>query len=191
MFAFLLASFGIISISIYAALASSSLIIKSLRKCLKKEYTETFFKEIIKKIGIINCSWIISCNLLGLFLEASNKIDGTDNYLLLLAFFNIIIYFIIRYYIKKTKKSIAEDIFFTLIILLVIYSTIICYAGSTFRLQDFFMFLPTINIILVYILIKFKYINRKIKTVLMILLSILFLFCTIILFIFLSQFLIH
>ena len=191
MFAFILMLFGIISISIYAAIASSTLIIKSLREYLKKEYTETFFKEIIKKIGIINCSWIMSCNFLGLFLEASKKIDGTDNYLLLLAFFNIIIYFIIRYYIKKTKKSIVEDIFFTIIILLVIYSTIICYAGSTFRLQDFFIFLLTINIILVYILTKFKYINRKIKTVLMILLSILFLLFTIIILLFLFLLLIH
>ena len=73
MFAFILMSFGIIYISIYAAIASSTLIIKSLRQYLKKEYTETFFKEIIKKIGIINCSWIISFNFLGLFLEASKK----------------------------------------------------------------------------------------------------------------------
>lgn len=73
MFAFFLVSFGIIVISIYAALASSSLIIKSLREYLKKEYTETFFREIIKKIGIINCSWIISFNFLGLFFEASKK----------------------------------------------------------------------------------------------------------------------
>ncbi|MBU5316351.1 hypothetical protein KQI30_08715 [Clostridium bornimense] len=191
MFAFLLASFGIISISIYAALASSSLIIKSLREYLKKEYTETFFKEIIKKIGMINCSWITSINILELYFKDSQKIDDTSNYLLLLAFFNMVVYFIIRYYIKETKKSISEDISFTLIILLVIYSTIKWCNETPFTPQFFFLFLPTINIILVYILTKFKYINRKIKTVLMILLSILFLFCTIILFIFLSQFLIH